>query len=216
MYKSRVLVVDDHVMLREALCDAINAEADLQVVGFAVNGDQAVQQAISLNPDVIVMDLLLPGKDGVSAITEIILNNPKARILAITSSLDNQMVVAAVKEGAMGYLLKDESRAVFLQGLREVAHGNIFLPPESAIRLARGVRSQQQMHTSPTQTEPLTPREQDVLKLMGEGLSNRAIASQLSLSMSTVRVHVFNLLRKLNFEERGQAVIYAVKHKSPQ
>jgi NarL family two-component system response regulator LiaR len=211
MSKIRVLVVDDHPMLREALVTAIEAEADLEVAGEAVNGQQAVEDARTLAPDVIVMDLFLPVKDGVTAIAEIMALNPEARILAITSSTEDERVLAAVQAGAAGYLLKDASRTLFLQGLRAVAAGKTFLPPEVAEKLARGVRQAGGERTEEASPEQLTRREQEILALLGEGLSNRAIADRLSLSESTVRVHVYNILGKLGLEDRGQAIVYALR-----
>ncbi|MEA4909072.1 MAG: response regulator transcription factor [Anaerolineaceae bacterium] len=210
MTKTRILIVDDHPLLREALCAAIQAEPDMQVVGEASNGQQAVQEAMALKPDAVVMDLYLPVKDGVTAIKEIIAATPSARILAITSSTEDRQVVSAIQAGALGYLTKDASRAQFLQGLRQVASGKIFLPPEIAEKLARGVRQRPLQEEYP-QPEPLTHREQEVMYLLGEGLSNRMIARKLQLSEATVRVHVFNILQKLGLTERGQAIVYAMR-----
>jgi len=212
MNSIRVLVVDDHPMMREALCAALEAEPGLQVVGEATNGQQAVLRAAALEPDVIVMDLYLPGKDGVAAIGEIVARNPEARILVVTSSTEDEKVMAAVQAGAIGYLLKNAPRAEFIRGVREVARGNSFMPPEVATKLARQMcRSHAGPGALNEAIEPLTPREKEVLSLLGEGMSNHAIALALSLSESTVRVHVYNILGKLGLEDRNQAIVFALR-----
>jgi NarL family two-component system response regulator LiaR len=208
----RIMIVDDHPMMREALRAAIEVEPDLQVTGEAANGQQAVFDALTLRPDVIVMDLYLPVKDGVEAISEIMSQWPSARILAITSSTDDAKVVAAVEAGAIGYLLKDVSREQFLFGVREVARGETVLPPDVATRLARGIRRKHLANASDGESvRPLTRREREVLALLGQGLSNQAIAQQLVLSESTVRVHVYNILHKLSLADRNQAIVYALR-----
>ena len=208
----RVLVVDDHPMMREALGAALEAESDLEVIGEATNGQEAIQCAADLKPDVIVMDLYLPGKDGVSAISEIIAQNPEAHILVVTSSTEDEKVVAAIQAGAIGYLLKSAPRAEFVRGVREVAKGNAFMPPEVATKLTREMsRNRASADSESPLTSPLTPREEEVLALLGEGLSNQAIARTLSLSESTVRVHIYNILGKLGLEDRNQAIVYALR-----
>jgi NarL family two-component system response regulator LiaR len=208
----RIMIVDDHPMMREALRAAIEVEPDMQVAGEAANGQQAVFDALTLRPDVIVMDLYLPVKDGVEAISEIVSQWPSARILAITSSNDDAKVVAAVEAGAIGYLLKDVSREQFLFGVREVARGETVLPPDVATRLARGIRRKHLANASDGESvRPLTRREREVLALLGQGLSNQAIAQQLVLSESTVRVHVYNILHKLSLADRNQAIVYALR-----
>jgi NarL family two-component system response regulator LiaR len=210
----RVLIVDDHPMMREALRNALSAEADLEVAGEAVNGAQAVQRTLFLQPDVVVMDLYLPVKDGLQATAEILDAWPEARILVITSSTEDEKVLAAVQAGALGYLLKDASRRQFVDGVKAVARGELYLPPGVAEKLARGVRGARAAagaRPQPGGQPPpaLTGREAEVLGLLGEGLANAEIAARLGLSESTVRVHVHNLLEKLNLETRSQAIVYA-------
>lgn len=205
----RVLLADDHPLMREALVAAIEDEADMQVVGAATNGQEAVQLAQTLNPDVIVMDLFMPGMDGLHAIAEIRAHDPQARILVLTSSIDENMVVAAVQAGVLGYVLKDSQRTELLVAIREVGQGKPHLPPEVALKLANGVRRHGANAASPT--EPLTDREEEVLKLIGQGASNRDIAQKLNLTEGTVRTHVHNILGKLGLTNRNQAILHAIR-----
>ena len=210
--KIRILVVDDHPMVCEALCLVLESEADMDIVGTAANGLQAVEQAQLLQPDVIVMDLSMPVLDGITATAEIIKTNPGARILAITSFTENEWVSRAFQAGAVGYLIKDASRQVFTEGVRVVAKGGVFLPPDIAEKLVRGIQQRRgadlEQGASKRQSA-LTRREQEVLALLGAGLSNRIIAERLFLSPSTVRVHVSNLLCKLGLQDRSQAAVFA-------
>jgi DNA-binding NarL/FixJ family response regulator len=205
MPKIRVLIVDDHPMMRTALAAAVEAEPDLEVAGEAVNGKQAAQRYLALRPDVTVMDLYLPLQDGLQATAEIIAADPAARIIFLTSSTEDSKVSAALQAGALGYLLKDAPREEFLEGVREVAAGRVFLPAAAASKLAPSLHP---VEPAAPATTSLTRREQDVLTLVGEGLSNAAIAHRLGLSEATVRVHLFNLLRKLGLEDRNQAIVY--------
>lgn len=219
-----VLVVDDHPMMRASMRMAIELAPDMHVVGEATNGLEAIARARDLQPDVIVMDLFLPVRDGVSAIREILATTPTARVLAITSATDDQRVVAAVRAGAAGYLLKSTSHEAFLQGVREVAAGRTFLPPEVVTKLASGLQRQADPPPAPAAPEApaacraiadLTTRQREVLALLGEGLTNRAIADRLVISESTVRVHVYNILDRLDLEDRNQAIVYAARCAAP-
>ena len=159
------------------------------------------------------MDLFLPDMDGIRATAEIMHANPTVRVLVITSSTDNEHVCLAVQAGAMGYLLKDAAREQFILGVRTLASGGVFLPPEIGEKLVRGMHRQEIPLPMTREGKKLTPREHQVLELLGEGLSNREIARRLVLSESTVRVHLNNLLAKLGLEERSHAVVFAVKNK---
>jgi two-component system, NarL family, response regulator LiaR len=215
----RVLIVDDHPLMREALRTAIEDEPDMIVAAEAGNGEEAVLLADSTHPDVIIMDLLMPGKDGLAAMVEIICREPKAQILVLTSSSDEEKVVAAVQAGAAGYLLKDASRVEILQGIRQVSQGNVYLPPSMASKLISGLRPNRKfpvavtvdLEAAETRYKELTPRELEVLKLIGQGISNREIAECLFLSNGTVRTHVHHILEKLNIKNRNQAILYAIK-----
>jgi NarL family two-component system response regulator LiaR len=216
----RVLIVDDHPLMREALRTAIEDEPDMIVAAEASNGDEAVLLADSVHPDVIIMDLLMPHKDGLEAIAEIISRDPEAHILALTSSSDEEKIVAAVQAGVAGYLLKDARRVEILQGIREVSQGNVFLPPYMASKLISGLRPNRKFPVvaiaapqgEQTSFEELTPREMEVMKLIGQGKSNRDIAERLFLSNGTVRTHVHHILEKLNLKNRNQAILYAIKN----
>jgi DNA-binding NarL/FixJ family response regulator len=211
--KIRVLIVDDHPLFREALCSAVEAEEEYMVIGQVCDGGQAVTSALELKPDVIIMDLNLPVKSGVQAIAEILAMDPDARILAITSAIEDEKVFSAVQAGASGYILKDASRDQFMLGLKEVAAGNQFLPSDVAAKLARSVRQKKTAEMEGDQPhELLTAREKEILILLGEGHSNKTIAQKLFLSESTVRVHLFNILVKLKLEDRNQAIVYALKN----
>lgn len=205
----RVLLADDHPLMREALIAAIEDEPDMQVVGAATNGQEAVQLAQTLDPNVIVMDLFMPGMDGLHAIADIRTRDPRARILVLTSSIDENNVVAAVQAGVLGYVLKDSQRTELLVAIREVGLGKSHLPPEVALKLANGVRRHGAQSATPT--EPLTDREEEVLKLIGQGASNRDIANKLSLTEGTVRTHVHNILGKLGLANRNQAILHAIR-----
>lgn len=206
----RVLIVDDHPLMREALATAIGDEPDMQVVGDATNGVDAAARVRALKPDVTVMDLFLPRQSGLDAVVEIRADDPEARILALTSSTDDAMVLAAIQAGVLGYLMKDSPREELLQAIREVSRGNTFLPPQIARKLANGIRTSRRPEP-PQPIEPLTERELEVLRLLGDGASNKQIAQALGVSEGTVRTHVHNLLGKLGLENRSQAILYAVR-----
>ena len=198
--------MDDHPLMRQAICTAIEIETDITVVGEARNGVEAVAQAQALRPDVIVMDLLMPIKDGIQAIAEIRAADPEAHILALTRSLDPDKIIATLEAGAQGYLFKDTQRDEMARAIREVRQGIRLLPPAVAQKLV------ERMHKSGVAgVEALTPREMDVLRLIGKGLSNKEIARALVLSEATARVHVHNILGKLGFEHRGQVIAYAIR-----
>jgi NarL family two-component system response regulator LiaR len=203
----RVLIAEDHAVVREGLCALINTAPGLEVVGEAADGVEAVFQARSLEPDVILMDLVMPRLDGVQAIEEILHENPGARVLVLTSFSGDQ-VLAAIRAGAIGYLLKDSSSRELIDAILDVHRGKLSLHPTITRRVlrelgapARGIPAR----------DPLTAREVDVLRLIAQGLSNQGIADELCLSERTVAKHVSNLLSKLEVENRTQAALYALR-----
>lgn len=208
----RVLIVDDHPMMREALRAAIQAEPDLEVIGEAANGDQAVQRFLSLQPDVVIMDLLLPGRDGVQATMDILEQSPAAHIMALTSLGDERKVLEALRAGALGYLQKDATRDQILAGVRQVAGGKPYLPADVAAKLVRALHTDGDETSTSDAPESLTPREEKVLALASEGLTNAQIAGRLFLSEATVRAHFHHVNSKLGLHDRSQAVMWYVRH----
>ncbi|MCA9875811.1 MAG: response regulator transcription factor [Ardenticatenaceae bacterium] len=204
----KILIVEDHHLVREGLVALLDVKPDLEVVGVAADGDEAVQQFRLLQPDVILLDVKMPNKDGISAIREIREENPAARILVLSSFSDVERVRAALEAGAMGYQLKDSSPAELLQSIHAVYQGQMPLHP----LVARKILSSSMTPTpSPAATEELTDRETAVLELIAFGYSNREIAQELGISVRTVSTHVSRILSKLNLENRTQAALHAFR-----
>jgi len=204
----RVLIADDHAIVREGLRGLISSEPGMEVVGEAKDGLETVLKAHALGPDVILIDLVMPRKDGIQAITEIKENDPDARILVLTSFAEDEKVFPAIKKGALGYLLKDSSPQELLQAIRDVYQGESSLHPTIARKL---IRELSQPSDLPPAEEPLTEREVDVLRLVAQGLSNDEIGGKLFISERTVRTHVSNILGKLHLANRTQAALYALR-----
>ena len=208
----RILIVDDHPLMREALQAAIAAEPGMQTVGEAGSGREAVMLTHQLNPDVILMDLLMPEMDGVEATQTILAEYPQAKILTFTSMSEEGKVVAAIQAGALGFITKDAPRKELMDAIRIVATGEPCLPPEIALKLFQGVRKQNTHPLVPyleDMAEALTPRQEEVLSLLGRGYSNTQIAQSLHLSEATVRSHINHILNRLGLERRAQAIAYA-------
>lgn len=203
-----ILIADDHPLIRQGLQVVIEAQPDLRLVGEAVNGGQAVQLAQALHPDIIIMDLKMPVMDGLSATREISLTVPRAQVLILTSFPDDENVYAAIKAGAVGFLLKDASAEYLLDAIRTVQGGESVLHPAIARKLMREIKEPSRL---PPTTDPLTARELEVLACMAQGMSNRQIAQQLSVSVRTVSSHVRSILDKLHLANRTQAALYAVE-----
>ncbi len=204
----RILIADDHAIVREGLRALIGTKPDMDLVGEAADGVEAVLKARSLRPDVILLDLVMPRKDGIEAIGEIKRENPKARILVLTSFAEDEKVFPAIQSGALGYLLKDSSPQELLQAIRQVYRGESSLHPAIARKLIRELNRPSDL---PATEEPLTEREVEVLILVARGLSNQEIAERLVVSERTVRTHVSNILGKLHLANRTQAALYAVR-----
>lgn len=202
--KIRLLIADDHPVVREGLRGLFSFKPGFEVAGEAEDGIEAVKLALRLNPDVILMDLELPHKNGTEAIKEIIAQNPDAKILVLTSFTEEKKLLAALNAGALGCLLKDSSPQELIRAIRDVNQGELALHPAVA-------RKMLQQKKKPSEEAPLTEREIEVLKLIAQGLDNHYISTQLSISLPTVRTHVTHILTKLNLENRTQAVLYALR-----
>jgi NarL family two-component system response regulator LiaR len=206
--KIRILIVDDHAVVREGLRALIDVNPEMELAGEAVDGVEAVQKARSLHPDLILLDLMMPRKSGLDAIGEIKEENPDARILVLTSFAEDDKVFPAIKAGALGYLLKDSSAQELLQAIHDVYQGEPTMHPTIARKLMRELQRPPDL---PPTEEPLTAREVEVLQFVAQGLSNQEIANILVLSERTVRTHVTNILSKLHLANRTQAALYALR-----
>jgi NarL family two-component system response regulator LiaR len=204
----RILIADDHAIVREGLRALIETEPGMELVGEATDGVEAVQMARRLRPGVILLDLLMPRKDGLAAIVEIKEDQPEACILVLTSFAEDEKVFPAIKAGARGYLLKDTTPQALLQAIRDVHRGESSLHPTIARKLLEEIN---QPPNLPPSTDPLTEREVDVLRLVAQGLSNQEIGDQLFIAERTVRTHVSNILGKLHLANRTQAALYALR-----
>jgi DNA-binding NarL/FixJ family response regulator len=204
----RVLIADDHPIVRQGLEILINSQSDMILIGQATNGNEAVLLIKESKPDVVVMDLKMPVKNGLSAIEEIKKSELEIPILVLTSFPDDEMVISAIQLGANGVMLKDSPPEQLLNSIRDVVHGQSPLHPSVAHKLMLKI---QQSAAQSTVNTLLTVREIDVLKCMAQGLSNREIALKLAISTRTVTTHVRNILDKLGLENRTQAALYAVE-----
>jgi NarL family two-component system response regulator LiaR len=208
----RILIADDHAIVREGLRWLITTEPGMELAGEAVDGEEVVRKAQSVRPDVILLDLVMPHKDGIEAIDEIKRCDPEARILVLTSFAEDEKVFSAIKAGALGYLIKDSSPQELLQAIRDVYRGEPSMSPTIAQKLMRELqRSAKHAAELPPTEEPLTEREVAVLRLVAQGLSNQEIGERLVISERTVRTHVSNILDKLHLANRTQAALYALK-----
>jgi two-component system, NarL family, response regulator LiaR len=204
--KIRIMLVDDHAVVRSGLGAFLTVHPDLELVGEAENGEQAVIRANLLKPDVILMDLMMPVMDGVAATRAIKQQNPGIQIVALTSFQEDELVQNALKAGAVGYLMKNVSARELAAAIHAAREGKMTLSPEAAQAL---VHASQQAE----ETQTLTEREREVLKLMVEGLNNAEIAERLVVSLSTVKYHISNILMKLGVDNRVAAVTMALQRK---
>lgn len=202
----RIMLVDDHAVVRSGLGAFLSVNPDLELVGEAENGEQAVVRAGILKPDVILMDLMMPVMDGVTATAAIKKQNPGIQIIALTSFQEDELVQNALKSGAIGYLMKNVSARELAAAIRAAKDGKMTLSPEAAQALVHASQQAQE-------TESLTEREREVLKLMVEGLNNAEIAERLVVSLSTVKYHISNILMKLGVDNRVAAVTTAIQKK---
>ena len=201
----RILLADDHAVVRQGLRMFLGLDPDLEVVGEASNGAEAVEQARLLQPDVVLMDLVMPVMDGITAIAEIRGALPDIEVIALTSVLEDASVVGAVKAGAIGYLLKDTQSDELRRAIKAAAAGQVQLSPAAAARLMREVRTDEA-------ADALTERESEVLRAIAQGMANKEIARRLDISEKTVKTHVSSVLAKLGVQSRTQAALYAAQH----
>ena len=218
----RILLVDDHAMVRRGMRDFLALHDDLEVVGEAADGVAALEATTMLSPDVVIMDLLMPGMDGIAATAEIKARHPAVEVIALTSFIDEDRVTAAIEAGASGFLLKDAEADDLANAIRAAMAGEVHLDPAVAGIVARGMRERS---GSPSRAgtprgrgsaraslASLTGREREVLGGVARGLSNKAIADELGMAERTARTHVSNILAKLGLTSRTQAALFAVQH----
>ena len=203
----RVLVVDDHPIVRRGLCSEINLDPGMQVVGEAQDGIEAAQMARALKPDVILMDAVMPRMNGIEATAVITREDPLAKVLILTSFTEDERMLSAIRAGALGYILKDRHPEEVLQAIRDTYEGKPYLNPTIARRLLRELPE----YNAPTPEEILTPRELEVLRWIARGIPNKEIAHAIGVQETTVRTHVSHILSKLNLLNRSQLVLYAVR-----
>jgi two-component system, NarL family, response regulator LiaR len=196
----RVLIADDHAVVRQGLRTFLDLQEDIEVVGEAADGEEALNAAARLTPDVVLVDLVMPKVEGIEVIRQLGEHAPAARALVLTSFIDDDRLLPVLRAGAAGYLLKDVQPQELVEAIRTVHAGGAVLHPKVAARLLEEVAA-----------DPLTPREREVLGLIGRGMANKVIARELSLSEKTVKAHVSSILAKLGVSDRTQAALYAVR-----
>ena len=204
MDKIRLILVDDHVVVRQGLKMVLGLEPDLEIIAEANNGQEALGLVKKYNPQVVLMDLLMPVMDGVSAIRAIKKDFPDVEVVALTSVLEDRLVIDAVEAGAAGYLLKESGPEELVEAIRAAAKGEVRLHPKAQKRLVKEVRT-------PEMRESLTERETETLRLIARGYSNKEIANALDVSEVTIKTHVLSVLSKLNLQSRTQVALFALK-----
>lgn len=204
----KVLLVDDHEMVRIGVSAFLSIQPDIEIVGEASNGQEGVELALQLRPDIILMDLVMNGMDGIQATTEIIKKWPEAKIIIVTSFIDDEKVYPALEAGATSYMLKTSKASDIADAVRSTYEGQSVLEPQVTgkmmMRMKQG--NKRPLH------DDLTNRELEILLLMAEGMTNQEIADKLYIALKTVKTHVSNILSKLEVQDRTQAVIYAFQH----
>lgn len=204
----KVLIVDDHEMVRLGISSYLGVQSDMEVVGEAENGQEAVEKTLALRPDAILMDVVMPEMDGIAATKEILRQWPEAKIIILTSFIDDEKVYPAIEAGAASYILKTSTAAEIAKAIRATANGESVLEPEVTTKMMNRMSQKNQ----PQLYEDLTAREREVLMLIAKGKSNKEIADELFITLKTVKTHVSNILAKLQVEDRTQAAIYAFQH----
>lgn len=203
----RILLVDDHEMVRIGVSAYLQSQKDMEVAGEAANGQEAVEMALELRPDLILMDMVMPVMNGAEATKAIIDQWPQAKIMIVTSFLDDDKVYPALQAGAVSYILKTSKASRIADSIRQTMNGTPVLEPEVMTKMMKQMRHERVLH------DELTEREMEILLLLAAGLTNQEIADQLFIALKTVKTHVSNILAKLEVHDRTQAVIYAFQHR---
>ncbi len=210
--KIRVLLVDDHTLFRSGIKSLLQRNDDFVVVDEAGDGLEGIKRARSLKPDVVLLDLHMPGVSGLEAVKVITEENPEVRVLMLTVSEDAQDLMEALRSGASGYLLKNIETDTLVDAIRRAAQGDSIVSPQMTAKLIQGVRSQPKPVPVAPERDKFSPRERDILICLAQGDSNKEIARTLDLAESTVKIHVQNIFKKLNMTSRVQVALYAVEH----
>jgi len=212
MDKIKILIVDDHPVMRDALRISFTGEDDLQVIGEASNGIEALKLLATLTPDIILMDLLMPKMDGLETIGHIFKSNPEAKILVISSMEDEERVVSAIQAGVLGYFPKTAPRQYLLDAIRKVADGIPYMPSGITMKLFQGMRRMTKVPAANETQITITARQREVMILMAEGKTDEEIAKTLHLQETTVRTHLFHIQQRLGLENRSQVMAFAHNH----
>ncbi|UCV10861.1 response regulator transcription factor [Dechloromonas denitrificans] len=210
--KIHVLLVDDHTLFRSGIKSLLQRNEDFVVVDEAGDGLEGIKRARSLKPDVVLLDLHMPGVSGLEAVKVITEENPEVRVLMLTVSEDAQDLMEALRAGASGYLLKNIETDTLVDAIRRAAQGDSIVSPQMTAKLIQGVRNQPKQAPALPERDKFSPRERDILICLAQGDSNKEIARTLDLAESTVKIHVQNIFKKLNMTSRVQVALYAVEH----
>jgi DNA-binding NarL/FixJ family response regulator len=212
MEKIKVLIADDHSMVRQGLKQILELESDIAVIAQASNGDEAVKLAREHRPDVVLMDINMPGTSGLQAIKELKQDEDVFKVIVLTIHQDREYLIKTIQMGAEGYVLKDAEPAVLVEAIRNVNSGQSYIQPNMTMELVKEFNRVTLQEKDKSEEGSLTSREIEVLELIAEGMINKEIAKQLYISEKTVKNHVSNIFKKLNVSDRTQAAIYAFKH----
>ena len=216
MSEIRVLVADDHALMREGLTQLIELEEDITVIGHAVNGEDAIEKITSLKPDVVLMDINMHKMNGLQAIKELKERGIKVKIIILTIHTEREYLLETVQHGAMGYVLKDAESEVLMSAIRRVNAGDTYIQPNITSGLLKELQDIKTVGIKEKDDNALTPREIEVLKLISQGLLNKEIAQKLFISEKTVKNHISSIFKKINVNDRTQAAIYAFKNNLTQ
>jgi len=213
MSKIRIVVADDHTLFRQGVKTLLSAEPDLEVVGEASNGSEAAEKAAELRPDVVLLDIGMPGTSSFETTRQIKRNRPETKVLFLTMYDDEEYLVEGMEVGANGYVLKDSPAGQLVSAIRDVHRGGSYLSPRMLSQLVDDFRTRVKTNERVPRFATLTPREREVLKMLAEGNSVKEVACQLNLSVKTVEAHKFNLMRKLDIHNKAHLVQYAIQRK---